>query len=195
MAVDVIILAAGSSRRFGSDKRLLTLRPVLRTIVAALDGQIGQLLCVLQDHDSDKLDDLLCEFRHYPALKIIRNVQPEQGMGSSLSLAVRDLTSDRVLVFLADMPFIQPSTIHAVLHNTTSANLVAPVCHGRRGHPAGFGRQFYPQLQQLQGDSGAKALFETFAEKTLLINVDDSGILHDIDIPQDWQAAHDQGLV
>ncbi|MFO1431924.1 MAG: NTP transferase domain-containing protein [Candidatus Competibacteraceae bacterium] len=36
--------------------------------------------------------------------------------------------------------------------------IAAPVWNGRRGHPVGFGRQCYPALVALRGDTGAREL-------------------------------------
>ena len=55
----------------------------------------------------------------------------------------------------------------------------------RRGHPVGFGRNFFDQLSLLEGDVGAKSLLKAKAGQTLEVHVSDPGILEDIDEPSD----------
>jgi molybdenum cofactor cytidylyltransferase len=54
---------------------------------------------------------------------------------------------------------------------------------GQRGNPVGFSRDYLPQLLALEGDQGARGILK-HAPVTEL-EVDDSGILQDVDTPAD----------
>ena len=185
--VDVIVLAAGSSSRFGSDKRRLTLQPLLGRITNALNGNQYRLLLVLRDEDKSRLPLLLGDFLHLPQLSLIFNPNPEKGMGHSLSLATMQLQGSIAMVFLADMPFIKPESIQALLIRTASDTIVAPVCNEQRGHPVIFGSDFFKSLASLGSDTGAKSLLKKYADHVVLVNVDDVGVITDVDTPADWQ--------
>jgi molybdenum cofactor cytidylyltransferase len=58
-------------------------------------------------------------------------------------------------------------------------------CEGQRGHPVLFGRRFWPELMQLQGENGAKGLIATHAQQVIAVTLTDSGILRDVDKPAD----------
>ena len=71
------------------------------------------------------------------------------------------------------------------------APLAAPVQAGRRGHPVGFGREYYGELVALTGDTGARHILERDRSRIVLVPVDDPGILLDIDKPGDIDTPQD----
>jgi molybdenum cofactor cytidylyltransferase len=103
------------------------------------------------------------------------------GMGSSLACGVRATSdADGWIVALGDMPMIAPATVEAIVAALRSGHTtVAPSCRGARGHPVGFAASCGPELMQLHGDRGARDLL--VAHPPHLIEVDDPGILADID--------------
>jgi molybdenum cofactor cytidylyltransferase len=190
-SIDIIILAAGNSRRFDGDKRLLMLQTILHTITQTFSNNNIRIICVLKSSDKNQLPNLLGEYQHHQALNVVWNDKPEQGMGHSLALAAKQLTADACMVFLADMPLIKAHTLQQLLPLLTAHNIVTPSYQQQRGHPVCFGRDFYEELQQLQGDKGAKHLFDKYPEACITIETDDKGVLIDIDTPNDWQQYQD----
>ena len=94
---------------------------------------------------------------------------------------------------LADMPSIRPETIRAVAAALSSgAILCAPFHRGRRGHPVAFSAGFGPVLRALTGDVGARSIVESNQARVLRIDVDDPGVLLDINVPEDLSAATTQ---
>src|SRR4051812_15167907 len=80
-----------------------------------------------------------------------------RGMGASLAYGVGMCANAGAwLVALADMPRIRTETIGSVVQQLMAgAGLVAPVYHGRRGHPVGISRRFRSELMALGDDFGA----------------------------------------
>lgn len=105
---------------------------------------------------------------------------------------------DGVMVLLADMPFIQPSTLGVLLQAFEPGAIVYP-CKGtvdssgaqfssavpRQGHPVVFARDFFQPLKQQQGDKGGKAVIEQHPSKVIAVRVEDAGIYRDVDIQDD----------
>jgi molybdenum cofactor cytidylyltransferase len=116
---------------------------------------------------------------------VIFSADAERGMGATLAAGVEaSEDSDGWIVALADMPRIAASTIEAVARAADQgASIVAPYYRGQRGHPVGFGVQHRDALLALDGDTGARALFATHA--VTRIDVNDPGVLSDIDTPED----------
>jgi molybdenum cofactor cytidylyltransferase len=194
-----ILLAAGQSRRFGSDKRLSTL-PSGQTM---LQQSLGNLLTAcdsvwvcLSDQDS--------QWGLQPQLRCLQQErvhvhlaeQSRLGMGHSLSSVVQALLKHRlqhpstagVLIALADMPFIQTDTLHRLASSLRAgADRVAPFFGEQRGHPAGFSTHWLDQLAQCRGDTGARHLLNVDVGQVLAIQTDDPGILLDIDVPTPTQ--------
>lgn len=109
------------------------------------------------------------------------------GLGDNLAAAVR-ATADAGgwLVALGDMPIIKPDTIGALVRALQGGHaLVAPVHKGRRGHPVGFSARFQADLVSLKGDTGAREVLRRHAHQLVHIEVDDPGVLLDVDAPHD----------
>jgi molybdenum cofactor cytidylyltransferase len=111
----------------------------------------------------------------------------ERGMGASLACALRH-SADAAgwVIALGDMPYVQPATVVALRDALMQGSDIAvPVRNGRRGNPVGFGSERLPQLLQVEGDQGARALLH--ANPWTAVEVDDHGIHHDIDSPADLE--------
>lgn len=180
-----IFLAAGSSSRFGSNKLLHPLpcgTPIAiaaaRTLLSAVDHSIA----VVSEHNQ-KLAELL----QAEGLEIAYCQDAAEGMGKSLACGVAATQhAAGWVVTLADMPYIQPETFSSIVNSLRSgAPIVAPSHQGKRGHPVGFGREFYNELIQLTGDHGARQILSANPSKLQLIPCEDAGILADIDQPSD----------
>jgi molybdenum cofactor cytidylyltransferase len=108
-----------------------------------------------------------------------------RGMGASLAAGIE--ASDDAegwIVALADMPRIATPTIEAVARALDGgASIVAPFYQGQRGHPVGFGIEHRDALMALDGDTGARALLTS--QRVMRLDVDDPGILRDVDTPED----------
>ena len=84
------------------------------------------------------------------------------------------------------MPRVRPDTIRAVAEKlATGAGIVVPSYRGERGHPVGFGSRFKQELLSLSGDAGARALLKLHADQLVRLDVDDPGVLQDVDTPSD----------
>lgn len=182
-----ILLAAGSSSRFGSDKRLHLLADGTPMAVASahnLHAACDQVLAVVSS-GSEALVSLLAE----EGVDAVVCESSALGMGYSLAAGVRAMPQASAwLVALADMPFIAASTygsVAAALRN--GASIAAPMLHGRRGHPVGFAHIWYGQLAGLKGDEGARSILIGAKESVVYCEVDDENVLWDIDTPSDLQ--------
>lgn len=111
----------------------------------------------------------------------------EQGMGTSLAFGISaSPEAAGWLIALADMPYIDPATINKIANSVRGGALVAvPSWQGRRGHPVGFSCNLRDSLIRLSGDTGAKSVIQSHREQLHVIECDDSGIVRDIDRPDD----------
>ncbi len=180
-----ILLAAGASKRFGSDKLMHPLAghtPVALAALARLRAAVPHVIAVVRP-SAAMLENLLSE----AGATVILCANAEDGMGASLAAAVS--ASGEVagwVIALADMPYIRPETISKIAAALAAgADIVAPVYHGERGHPVGIAARFRPQLLALRGDEGARAVLKEHAGLIKLIDVDDPGVCRDIDTPAD----------
>jgi molybdenum cofactor cytidylyltransferase len=188
-----ILLAAGKGARFdpdGKQNKLLQAMPphgdsvaltsarhmlaALPTVLAAVrPGVVGSDAAAL----AAQLRDAGCKVAACPTA--------EQGMGATLAFALAQLRdADGWLIALADMPHVQPTTITALVAALQrGADIAVPVYQGRRGNPVGFGRKHLEALLNVSGDRGARELLKLHAPTE--VEVDDAGVLRDIDTPPD----------
>ncbi len=187
-----ILLAAGSSSRFGANKLLHPLpsgenagTPIAvasaRNLAAALPNPIAVVRAGVPELET-ALRQAGCEVVVCP--------DAEEGMGTSLAFAVAAAgDSHGWVVALADMPYILPATIAAVAKWLgDGAVIAAPIYNGSRGHPVGLTEWVREELLALRGDEGARRVLLRHAGSIQMIPVDDPGTLRDIDTVQDLRA-------
>jgi molybdenum cofactor cytidylyltransferase len=188
MRICGVLLAAGRGRRFGGDK----LRAPLPH--PALDMPAGTPLgAASARHLQAALPDSIAVVRPGDAataallaltgVPIVECPNADEGMGASLACGVvATHDADAWIVALADMPWIAPATIRAVAQALREgADIVAPAYRGERGHPVGFARRHFDALVALTGDAGAREVLLAHADIVTLIDVDDAGIVRDVD--------------
>ena len=179
-----VLLAAGRGKRFGSHKLLARLPNGTAIGVAAARNLIDALpdcVAVLRPGD-----EILASLLAAEGLRIVVNPNADGGMGTSLACGVAAAEANGWLIALADMPVIRPATIQAVAEAIAAgAELAAPVFHGERGHPIGFARRFRAALTALDGDRGGRDILAQYSKELRLIEVEDPGVLVDIDREDD----------
>jgi molybdenum cofactor cytidylyltransferase len=89
-------------------------------------------------------------------------------------------------VLPGDMPMIQPATVLAVANALELHAVAFAQYRGRRGHPVGFAAELYPELTALAGDEGARRIVARYP--AFPVDVDDAGILVDIDTEEDLES-------
>lgn len=183
-----VLLAGGEGRRFGGDKLAARLPDGRMLAVAAAEAMVGAAdrYLVVTRPGRDRLVAALREH----GWQAVVTPRAELGMGASLAAAVTaSADADGWLVALADMPLIRSDTVAAVADALRArATLAAPTYRGRRGHPVGFSARLRPQLLALDADVGAREILRSAGDRLITIEVDDPGILIDIDSPQDLAA-------
>ncbi len=183
-----ILLAAGKGKRFdasGNINKLLQLLPSGMTVAGSSAKNMLSVLpgtLAVISASGNSLVPLLelagCE------ISICHNAQ--DGLASTLVHALRHAPDNCAgwVIALADMPFVKPDSIAAIVQALNDgAGIAVPTFKGARGNPVGFARQYLPQLLALTGDQGARSLLKIFP--VIEVAVNDAGILKDIDLPQD----------
>jgi molybdenum cofactor cytidylyltransferase len=184
-SVTAILLAAGSASRFGGGKLLAPLpdgRAVGLASYQNLKRALDDVVVVIRAGDAEVRNLYARE-----GARLIESADASQGMSRSLIAGIRAVPqASGWLVALADMPFVQSDTIRRVARSIEAGALIAmPIVHGRRGHPVAFARSLEPELLQLSGDEGARAVVRRHASEIQFVHCEDEGILRDIDTQED----------
>ena len=187
-----VLLAAGSSSRFGTNKLLVPLANGMPLAVAAasrLIATVPESIAVVRPGDA-----ALATLLGKQGLCIVEGVDAHWGMGHSLAAGIAAASkADAWLISLADMPAIKLLTYVGLIERLQSGSqLVVPFHADQRGHPVGFAAKFGAELLSLTGGAGARDLFARHAASLTRFDVDDPGILFDVDTPANLAAQFPQ---
>jgi len=213
--VVVLVLAAGASSRFGSDKRQARLpdgRTLLDTVVATHREVFDEVWVLSRpgpDGQPDAFAQAVCDAH---GARSVPFADAALGQGHTLAAGLRLLQADvgapapsrspthvaAALVSLADMPWVRTDTLRQLRDRfEATGRIVVPRCGDALGHPRMLPRAVWPALlgeatggvpsSGLRGDRGAQALLDWAAAEQ--VAVDDNGVLRDADTPGDLTLA------
>ncbi|HWG30839.1 MAG TPA: nucleotidyltransferase family protein [Steroidobacteraceae bacterium] len=183
-----IVLAAGASTRFGSAKQLVRIagRPMLHATVTRAVEVAGNAVIVVLGARAEELAPLLS---HSPA-SIVINRDWREGLASSIRAGVARLPAacSGAMLLLADQAAVTAEDLRrlAGAWRRQTAYVAAAVYGATVGVPAIFPRASFPNLLQLRGDQGARALIQRNPDRVVRVPMESAGV--DIDTPEDLLA-------
>jgi len=186
-----ILLAAGESRRMGYPKPLLKIgdETFVAHLAAAMLMVVTRLTVVVGAH----ADRVRKAVPSDPRIKVVDNPDWVRGQLSSIKAGIRALPLDAsaALIHLTDHPTVKAETFAAVAdgYRESRKSIMIARYNGRRGHPVIFDRALFAELLDTPEDQGARAVVNADASRVVYIEVDDTGILLDLDTPEDLARA------
>lgn len=183
-----VILAAGDSTRFGSPKQLLDWKgkPFIRHIAeTALQADLQPVL-VITGSQHTEIESCLSDL---PVI-VIQNPNYKNGQSESIKLGIKNLPVKigANIFLLADQPQIPVEVIRALKerYSQTLSPIIAPlVLEERRANPVLFDKVTFPDLLQLTGDVGGRAIFDK--HKVDYLPWHDDILIFDVDTPKDYE--------
>jgi molybdenum cofactor cytidylyltransferase len=189
--VSAVVLAAGASARMGRAKQLLPLgrnTVLAQTLKNVLAAQVDEMVLVLGASAAAIRQQL--PRSQLERFKVVINQDYRRGMATSLraGLSALDPRSDAALIVLGDQPFIRPQTLDQIVegYGRSRAPIVIPSYQGNRGNPVLLDRSVFSEVMALEGDIGCRAIFGNHLEDILKVEVEDPGVLLDIDDQGDY---------
>lgn len=189
--VAAIILAAGMSRRMGKANKLLEAinneLMVKRVTKQVLASQVEQVMLVT-GHEAEKVRAALID----EEINIVHNPDFAEGLSTSLHCGLTHLSEDidAAVICLADMPAVTSAIIDrlvAAFNPEENRLICVPFYQGKRGNPVVLAKRFFSEMNELSGDKGAREFLQKYADLVCEVEVDDEGVLHDIDEPESLQ--------
>lgn len=179
----VLILAAGSSQRLGTPKQLLEYQgKTLLELAAHQALELTSNVYAVLGHQHKQ-----CESALKGIVTTLINPHYQEGIGSSIAYGVSRVAQyGHLLIMLCDQPLIPSHHYRSLIHESQAnpSLIVASQYDSKPGVPALFPLKYYPLLQALTDNNGAKPLL--ISNPGPLVPIDDSYVL-DIDTIQDWQ--------
>lgn len=182
-----IILAAGAASRMGRPKLLLPWKGetlIHRAARTALAAGLQPVVVVT----GAAHPDIQAALADLPVL-VVNNPDWESGQSTSLRAGIRALPEQTraVLFLLGDQPFVTPELIRCLVatYLQTKPVILAPFVGEKRTNPVLFDHSIFDVLCQLQGDAGARSIFDRYPPAAL--PWPDERLLFDVDTPEDYK--------
>jgi molybdenum cofactor cytidylyltransferase len=191
--IAAVVLAAGASRRFGEDNKLLACiegRPLVDRVVTSLaTGGVTDIV-VVTGHDRAALEAAL----HGRPVNFVHNAGWETGMGSSIAAGVAglDVSAAGAFIVPGDVPLLSPQLVAALISAFETGKhdrIIYPATpSGEQRNPVLWPRRHFGALLALPPDSGAKALLQLVATECVAVPADEAA-LSDVDTAAELEAA------
>ncbi len=189
--IEGILLAAGESRRMGFPKPMLRVEDetFLQRSARMMLECVSRLVIVLGAHAEKIRPAVPIDSRVVTVL----NSDFHLGQLSSLQAGLKEISSraSAAIIQLADHPMVLRSTYGAVadLYRHSRAPIVIARYRGKRGHPVIFDRSMFAQLAAAPAEQGARFVVNANSARVVYSDVDDSGVVLDLDTPEDLARA------
>lgn len=179
-----LVMAAGSSRRFGGDKRLARLsngETILSQTVGNIHKAAIEYKIVIPAEDKALFSALYSD----DELILVHNAS--EGIGRSIAEAVGSIknTYHYCLICLADMPYVLPQTYQTIAAAIVHYDAVIPNYESKKGNPVAISSALFESFSLLCGDVGGRHILKSSDINLLKLDVSDPGVLRDIDFLSD----------
>jgi molybdenum cofactor cytidylyltransferase len=192
-APSVVVLAAGASSRFLGTKQLAEIRGkslVERVIESIPRADVGEVVVVL-GHDAKAV----AGEAGGRDVKFVINRQYRAGMATSIKAGIVALGTDTdgAMFLLADQPFVTRALLHRMVktfEERAPTRKIVAAAHGDLvAPPVIFSKEYFGELMDLEGDSGARSVIERHPGSLRTVNVSSRHVLADVDTWDDLRAA------
>jgi molybdenum cofactor cytidylyltransferase len=186
--IAAIILAAGQSRRMGPTNKLLASingKPMVVHVADTVKSSQAHPVIAVVGHQADDVRATLAG----RDIMFVDNPDYAEGISGSLKLGLRALPRgvDGAIICLGDMPRVTSAQIDRLISAFNSSEgraICVPTFNGKRGNPVLFARRFFEEMESVAGDVGARHLIGEVPELVCEIEMEDRGVLLDIDTPE-----------
>ena len=185
--IHAIILAAGQAKRFGRAKLLAELHgvPLLHHALNAARDVCGHNTWLVTGHSAEKIEDTARGLAGH----LVHNPEYAKGIGSSIACGATACSerADAIVIMLADQPLVSRSHLASLVSTWTgdADAIIATEFAGVLGPPVLFGRDYFAELCELRGDSGARQILETHTDAVTSVRFAPAAV--DIDTPEDLE--------
>ena len=175
-----VVLAGGASKRMGKINKLLAEVDgtvlVRQVAAAAIESDAAEVI-VVTGHEADLVRETLSDFD----VRFVHNPHYPEGLSTSLRAGIGAVSEylTGAVVLLGDMPRVTAATVNALIerfHADYNKTICQPTFDGRPGNPILWPREFFSDILDIWGDTGARRLIERYSERVSKVEVDDADL-------------------
>jgi len=185
-SIACIIMAAGSSSRYGEKNKLLEIfngKPIIERVLSKLPFARFDR-CVLVTGSSD-----IAMYAGKYNIQVLINSHPELGIGRTIKIGLNAIGNsyDGYIFFVCDQPLLKRDTIIALINNweKNPIHIMALGHKDRTGNPVIFPSFLYDELIQLEDHEPGRVVFNKHRDILFHVPVSDKFELMDIDTAED----------
>ncbi|WP_370773879.1 NTP transferase domain-containing protein [Clostridium sp.] len=185
MKINLILLAAGNSKRFNGNKLLAIYKnkPIYMYIVEkVVNLKINKIICVTQ---YEEIKEALLNTN----INVVMNNNSNLGVSSSIKIGINfDKNADGYMFMVCDQPFISIQTLNSVIDNFIKGDkgIVCVGCGNNKGNPVIFSKKYINELLSLEGDNGGKVIIKGNLNDLKIVNINNRIELVDIDTQEEF---------
>lgn len=190
--IEAIILAAGYSSRANAFKMTLPLgqTTVLEQTISKFEGLISKVI-IVAGFQAEIIQAEMAKISNKNTysfqMKFVYNEDFNQGMLSSIQKGCSEVNAPVFFFTPGDCPLVKKETVQLIAKH--KGDVVIPSFNYKGGHPIKLSSDVKQKILDTDPTSNLRMVLANYDKNYL--NVDDPGVLMDVDTPEDYQEAMD----
>ncbi|MFP5105845.1 nucleotidyltransferase family protein [Neobacillus sp. C211] len=190
--MEAIVLAAGYSSRANTFKMTLPMREmsILEHTLSKFEGLCSRVI-VVAGFQAELIQEELAKISSKNAysfqIKLVYNENFNQGMFTSIQKGCSEVNAPTFFITPGDCPLVKKETVKLIAKH--KGKVVIPSFNYKGGHPIKLSSEVKQKIIETNSESNLRAVLGGYEKK--YINVDDPGVLMDVDTLEDFQKAID----
>lgn len=192
--MEAIVLAAGYSSRANAFKMTLPMgqMSVLEQTISKFEGLCSRVIVVAgfqAEIIQEEIVKIISENAYSFQIKFVYNENFDQGMFHSIQKGCSEVNAPTFFITPGDCPLVKKETVKLLAKH--KGNVVIPSFDYKGGHPIKLSSEVKQKILETDPESNLRVVLGGYEKQYM--NVDDAGVLMDVDTPEDFQKAIDYG--
>jgi molybdenum cofactor cytidylyltransferase len=190
--MEAIVLAAGYSSRANAFKMTLPMgqMSVLEQTISKFEGLCSRVIVVAgfqAEIIQEEIVKIISENAYSFQIKFVYNENFDQGMFLSIQKGCNEVNAPTFFLTPGDCPLVKKETVQLLAKH--KGNVVIPSFDYKGGHPIKLSSEVKQKILETNPESNLRVVLDGYEKQYM--NVDDAGVLMDVDTPEDYQKAID----
>lgn len=192
--MEAIVLAAGYSSRANAFKMTLPIgqMSVLEQTISKFEGLCSRVIVVAgfqAEIIQEEIAKIISENAYSFQIEFVYNENFNQGMFHSIQKGCSEVNAPTFFITPGDCPLVKKETVQLLAKH--KGNVVIPSFDYKGGHPIKLSSEVKQKILETNPESNLRVVLGGYEKQYM--NVDDAGVLMDVDTPEDYQKAIDYG--